>query len=293
MNDRGGVAGEPRNGEPLAFQDEYGLVDDVRMRWRVSSVTPRSDVPVVLVHGVGVSSRYLVPTLRALAPEHRCFAPDLPGFGRSPVKRTRTLAELAGALSRWLELAGIGPAVFLGNSMGAQFLAHLALADPERVRALVMVGPTMDPAHRSVMGQLLAGLRTAPFERCALFPILVRDYLACGARRILATLREGLASPLEALAPRIEAPVLLVRGEHDRIASEAWLRLLASRFPRAELATVPGAAHAVNFSRPAELAALVRSFLGVQRLGTELRDAGPESTFTGCWPFDSAPLRSG
>ncbi len=44
--------------------------------------TPHTD-PVVLVHGLGVSSRYMLPTLALLAPRYRVFAPDLPGFGHS------------------------------------------------------------------------------------------------------------------------------------------------------------------------------------------------------------------
>jgi 2-hydroxy-6-oxonona-2,4-dienedioate hydrolase len=242
-------------------ESHFTLVDGVRMRWQVSTAVPRTEVPVVLVHGVGVSSRYLLPTLRTLAPFHRCYAPDLPGFGRSRVKRTRSVDDLVEALGRWWDALGIGPAVVLANSMGCQFATGLAARRPALVRELVLVGPTFDPVAPTLLGQLWRGLRTAPHERASLFPILLWDYLASGARRILATMRDGLRHPIEAVAPRVDAPVLIVRGSEDRIAPERWVRFLANRFPNARTATVPGSAHAVNFSAPLELTRLTRSFV--------------------------------
>ncbi len=45
--------------------------------------SPEGRPAVILVHGLVVSSRYMVPTLRQLAPHYRVYAPDLPGFGKS------------------------------------------------------------------------------------------------------------------------------------------------------------------------------------------------------------------
>lgn len=59
---------------------------------------------VVVVHGLGLSSRYLEPTLRLLASDFRVLAPDLPGFGRSTrPAQPLTLAELAGAVVAWMD----------------------------------------------------------------------------------------------------------------------------------------------------------------------------------------------
>src|SRR4051812_8359907 len=64
--------------------------------------------PVVLVHGVGVSGRYMLPTARELAPHHPVFVPDLPGFGRSEKPpHIYNVAELADALAGWMQGLGL------------------------------------------------------------------------------------------------------------------------------------------------------------------------------------------
>src|SRR5213593_2730802 len=60
--------------------------------------------PVVLVHGYGVSGRYMLPLARSLAPFVSVFAPDLPGYGRSQRPPSPLgVADLAAALAGWLD----------------------------------------------------------------------------------------------------------------------------------------------------------------------------------------------
>src|SRR5215210_9038402 len=61
----------------------YG-VEGLTMHARVSmDPAPAGSLPVVLVHGIGVASRFMVPVAGLLSPYHRVYAPDLPGFGAS------------------------------------------------------------------------------------------------------------------------------------------------------------------------------------------------------------------
>ncbi|WP_292510847.1 alpha/beta fold hydrolase, partial [Methylobacterium sp.] len=56
---------------------------------------PDNRLPVILVHGLGMSSRYMIPLARHLAPHFRVYAPDLPGFGLSDKPhRALTVREL-------------------------------------------------------------------------------------------------------------------------------------------------------------------------------------------------------
>src|SRR5215210_849282 len=58
--------------------------EGLRVHARVSvDPTPSGALPLVLVHGIGVASRFMVPVAELLAPYHRVYAPDLPGFGES------------------------------------------------------------------------------------------------------------------------------------------------------------------------------------------------------------------
>src|SRR5438105_950055 len=69
------------------------------------AVHPRGErtVSVVLVHGLVIASRYMVPTAERLAPLCNVYAPDLPGYGKSAKPaRVLSLAGLADALARWM-----------------------------------------------------------------------------------------------------------------------------------------------------------------------------------------------
>jgi 2-hydroxy-6-oxonona-2,4-dienedioate hydrolase len=123
---------------------------------RVSAVPlPADRPPVILVHGLVISSRYMVPLARRLAPDFQVYAPDLPGFGNSAKPPfTLTLSELADALAEWMTAAGLTRAALVGNSVGCQILAEFALRHPTRADRLVLIGPTVDPAARTARQQL-------------------------------------------------------------------------------------------------------------------------------------------
>src|SRR3712207_4254294 len=115
---------------------------------------PAGSPVVVLVHGLGVSSRYMAPTARRLAPSYRVYAPDLPGFGRSAKPpQILTIEELTDALAGWMEAVGIDRAALLGNSLGCQIIVDFALRYPERITRAVLVGPTMDRGARTALRQ--------------------------------------------------------------------------------------------------------------------------------------------
>ena len=71
-------------------------------------------LPLVFVHGLGMSVRYLEPTMALLAAEYPLAGLDLPGFGRSgSPMHAFDVHELTHALMNWLDVRAIGPAVFL------------------------------------------------------------------------------------------------------------------------------------------------------------------------------------
>ncbi len=224
---------------------------------------PRPGAPsVVLVHGIAVSSRYMVPIAEALAPFASVHAPDLPGFGRSTKpRRVLGVSELAHALGAWMAAAGLGRATLLANSFGCQVAVELAVREPVRARGMVLVGPTMDRWARTIPTQVARWVRSGLHERPSLPVVLARNTLDAGAGRIWRTFLDGLHDSVEEKLPAIETPTLVVRGERDPIVPERWAAEVARLLPRGRLAVVPGAGHALNYSRPDDLARLVRVFL--------------------------------
>lgn len=253
------------NCQSIGLESMWAVVSGRRMHARVSLHPTNSSVreSVVLVHGLGVSSHYMVPTAVKLAPNCRVYAPDLPGFGKSS-RPTHILnvPQMADALNEWMDAVGLESASFIGNSMGCQVIVDLAVRYPQRVERMVLTGPTFDREARASFPSLLWRVaRDGRWEPRSLSPIIVIDYLSAGLVRIAKTLRYGLLDPIEEKLPLVKVPALIVRGEHDSIVPLPWARLVADLIPSARLVVIPGAPHAVNFASPGKLVRAAGPFL--------------------------------
>jgi 2-hydroxy-6-oxonona-2,4-dienedioate hydrolase len=219
--------------------------------------------PVVLVHGYGLSGRYMLPLARALAPSCEAFVPDLPGQGKSAALRGPGLSigDLAGALGSWVAANGLTRPTFVANSMGCQIVTDLAARRPECVGRMVLVGPTVEPARRSARHQLFSMLRETAREPLPLIALAARDDMTAGIRTLLSTARAVLDDRIEERLPLIEQPTVVVHGEEDGFVSRDWAERVTALLPRGRLVVVPGEPHAVNYTRPALIAGLVRELL--------------------------------
>lgn len=238
-------------------------VDGRRMYARVSvDVVPNDRLPVILVHGLGMSSRYMIPLARHLAPHFKVYAPDLPGFGSSDKpRRTLTVRELADALAAWMRVVGVERAAFVGNSLGCEVLVELALLHPRLVDRLVLQGPTPDPEARNLIRQIAGFFAIAPFERWSLAWVALTDYARGGIGRYILTLRSMVDNRIGEKVLRVMQPTLVVWGTRDYIVPYAFVARLAGSLPRGRLAVIPGAAHGINYSHPEAFAAVLLPFL--------------------------------
>lgn len=247
-------------GNGTELTSRYVQADGCRTHVRVAERA--AGPPVVLVHGLVISSLYMVPTARCLAPFVPVYAPDLPGFGLSgKPRRVLSVREHAHWLAAWMDAMGMARAVFAGNSFGCQVIAHLAADHPHRVSAAVLAGPTMDPHARTAPAQIGRWLVDWTRERPSLAPAHVRDYGKAGIPRALRTFRLALEDRIEEQLPRVQAPTLVVRGARDRIVPERWAREAAALLPRGRYAEVPGGPHCGNYTTPDPFARLVRAFI--------------------------------
>lgn len=241
-------------------------IDGVRVHGRVNaSPAPVSGPPIVFVHGLGVSTRYMEPTMQRLAGAYQVAALDFPGFGRSgSPRRSLRLPALADSLLRWLDARGIGPAVFVGNSFGCQVIVDSVVREPARALGLVLNAPTMDPAHRTALGQIMRVIADIPHESFRLAWIVTRDYLRAGPYRLLVTLRSALADRIEEKLPHIAVPVAVLCGALDPVVRVDWAeevtQLVGRECPGAPGATlhvVHDGSHALPFDEPDAVAALI------------------------------------
>lgn len=244
------------------LESKWTRVDGIRMHARVSANPLPDNAPlVVLVHGMGISSRYFAPTAVRLATRYRTFAPDLPGFGLSDKPKGRkSLGELVDWLAAWTRSYGIKRAAFVGNSLGCQFVADLAVRYPELVQCAALVGPTTDPQAQTIRAQLKRWRENDPHEPKEKQFICWRDYIDCGVKRLVRSFRMSLEDHIEGKLPHVKPPTAVIRGGLDPIIPQRWAEEATRLLPQGRLIVVPGAYHTVNFSSPLELVRVLRPF---------------------------------
>ena len=245
------------------IESQWTRVGDFRMHARVSvSPARHQSLPVVLVHGIGITSRYWVPTSILLAPWFRNYAPDFPGFGLSDKPRADLrVPQFADWLAAWVRARRLRNVALVGNSFGCQIVADCAVRYPELVSCTVHIGPTTDPHGRTVREQVRRWQKNNPGEPFTHKLVSYRDYWDCGIPRVLAAFGSQLEDRIERKLPHIKVPSLIVRGSNDPIVPQRWAEEAARLLPQGRLAVVPGAFHTVNFSSPLELIRVMVPFL--------------------------------
>lgn len=238
---------------------------------------------VVLVHGFTQTGRCWGPIAADLERDHEVVRVDAPGHGGS--------ADVEAGLRDGAGLIGDagGLAAYVGYSMGARFCLHLALAQPSRVRALVLIGGTAgieDQAERAARRE--QDLRTA--QRIAaqgleafldgwldqpLFSSLPPE-ADCREERLANTVRglqsslvragTGSQEPLWDQLPRLSMPVLVVAGEQDAKFAAIGERMATAIGVNATLALVPDAGHTAHLEQPEAFLSILRPWLATHDL---------------------------
>ena len=215
---------------------------------------------VVLIHGLGASSRYFTPLAGLLSESYRVIVPELPGHGKNlddgrPVTVRRFAHEVALAL-RELQSRN---ALVLGHSMGAQVAIELARAWPALVRRLVVAAPAVNDREDTLWRQAWRLVQDFPGEDNALKAILAVDYLRCGIPWWAKSCREMLDFPTIDLLGTVRCPVDIVVGTRDKLSPPDFGQRLQRRAPHSQLTVFDGGAHGFNYSHAQQLAQLVRN----------------------------------
>ena len=100
--------------------------------------------PIVAVHGLGGAHLNWMPPASGLIRSGHLLAPDLPGFGYTPPRRSYAISSHARAIVELLETLG-QPAVLMGNSLGALVVIQVTASHPDLVDRLVLVAPAAPP----------------------------------------------------------------------------------------------------------------------------------------------------
>jgi pimeloyl-ACP methyl ester carboxylesterase len=212
----------------------------------------------VLVHGIGVSSRYFHPAAAELATRGAVYLVDLPGYGAAPdPRREVTIADHAAVLARVLEDSRLVNPVIVGHSMGAQVVSRLAVDSPEVTDRVVLMAPTMPANERSLPRAawllLVDGLRN-PLKANL---VVAWDYfIRCGMPYFLRQCRHLFGDRIEDRLAQITAATLVVGGDKDLVVPPTWVRFVAAQIPGARLHLVHGP-HLFMYSDPVGVATAI------------------------------------
>jgi pimeloyl-ACP methyl ester carboxylesterase len=256
---------------------------------------------VVCVPGMGdlrQAYRHTVPALVAAGLRVATF--DLRGHGDSDDTFTRYDDEAAaGDLLALIDALGGGPALVLGNSMGAGAAAIAAARVPERVAGLALLGPFVrnpdvnrlkELAMRAALLRPWGPAAWKAYHRSAFPGRKPADFAEHEARMRASLRRPGrwkafqrttrtTHAPAEAVLPEVTAPVLVVMGtaDPDWPDATAEARWVAAAL-RGELLLVDGAGHYPMAEEPEQvnpaLVAFARQAFGGAGAGAGGADAG-------------------
>jgi pimeloyl-ACP methyl ester carboxylesterase len=244
------------------------LVDGNWIRYRVGG--PVDAPPMIHQHGFAISGSYLLPTAALLTDSFRVYVPDLPGFGRSPKpKQTLGIEDLGTALNHFMDALGIEQAVVVGNSLGCAITAELIDEAPEKVSKAVMVGLAGGPHNRPLAKALVQMARDGLVEPPTLLPVAAPDYLRYGVVRAIKLFDRMTKFPAYQRFMSLPVPVMVVIGSEDPLRPP-WSRIsraLSEMPPGITIVLFQGAAHAINFTHPRELAHAIRQYVA----GDEVR----------------------
>lgn len=219
-------------------------------------------LPLILLHANPGDSQDFEAVIPALAQQYRVLALDWPGYGQSSLpQQPETVGVLFfyQVLREFLNALALPPAFFIGNSLGGNAAARLAIESPEHVRALVLVAPGgfTSPSFRTRSFCALQGSRfsLSPYRFASLYlkrrtattrAMLVRASTIQAATPQLTLNRaiwRNFATPdndLRSIAHGIKAPTLLLFGKLDPvIPADKDGKVAAAIIPNSRLVTLP------------------------------------------------------
>ncbi len=238
-------------------------------------------MPLVLVHGHPFDRTMWTPQLTEFSRTRRVIAPDLRGYGASPVVPGVTpLSVFADDIAALLDDLGVDRFVLAGLSMGGQIVMECWARFPERIAGMVLADtfPAAETeegrAGRYAMAERLLreGMRGYADEvlHRMVAPYADVEVAAHVHRMMTATSPEGAAAALRGraerpdyrdLLTRVTVPALVVVGEDDTYTPVADAEALHAGLPDATLHVVTAAAHLPNLERPEEFNKALADFL--------------------------------
>jgi pimeloyl-ACP methyl ester carboxylesterase len=275
-------------------EDKYVTVDGLKLRY----IEEGSGPAVLFLHGASLGSsadvflRNLGPFARA---GFRAIALDLPGFGLSEIPAKQTMPQQRNAIPKFIDTMKLGKTALMAHSRSGGFAIQLALEDPSRYSAVVILGTgtLLPPQMESQVGKYEAVQARVDKEMAEKEPtledsrkllqadtfnhaLISEDDVAIRNRRStgknfdahVARQADGGGAPANPAAKpmwqrltELKMPLLMIYGREDRAHAGERAELLKQQQPQMAVHIVNGCKHMVHWDAQAEMERLAIPFL--------------------------------
>ncbi len=236
----------------------------------------RRGIPIVLVHGLGSSAETWAPLMWRLSKEFLVYAPDMPGFGRTPMapEGVNILTHVL-YLERFLDALGYPRVILVGNSLGGWIATRFAVEHPERVEHLYLLnsaGLRREEMNSPYAVDRASARRSIEYisGRAMPLPGFVLDAIVRNSQNpAYAGFIQGYdpAEELDGVLTQVQTPTTIIWGEQDRLFPVSIAREFHSGIANAELVLLPNAAHMPQTQSTKRVAQIIMREAGVELTG--------------------------
>ena len=246
-----------------------------------------SEIPIVLVAGMGGSRSYWKPQIGDFAKEHQVLAYDQRGTGGSSALKVESIEQLAADFIGLLDVLKIEKVHFVGHSTGGAIGQVIAIHYPERLASLVLYASVHKADHyrHRVWGlrkQILEVMGPEVYAKTTSLLFYPPEFTNAHHDELLAvearTAQFELSSP-EIMGSRIESilkfdisadlkkiktPTLVICAKDDLLTPAYFSEEMATLIPNAQLILFEKGGHAYSRSNPEQFNKLVLDFIHSQ-----------------------------
>jgi pimeloyl-ACP methyl ester carboxylesterase len=259
-------------------RNEILLATGIRLHY--TEAGDPSAPPVLLLHGYSDSAFSYSPIMPLLAEQAHLFALDQRGHGQSDRPLSGySMPDFAADVIAFMDALQLPQIILIGHSMGSLIAQEVAIAAPERITGLVLLGSAANAGNIVGISELqgfIADLSDPvpeefirEFQLSNAYQPLADDFLAQAVaescklpayvwKKVLAGLMDVDNTPrLDA----IRAPTLLLWGDRDSYFPRSEQEALRKGIADATLKIYSDTGHSVHWERPKETAADLGAFI--------------------------------
>jgi pimeloyl-ACP methyl ester carboxylesterase len=245
------------------IREETCDVAGVRMHYYCAG---RRGTPLVFMHGLGSSAETWAALMLLLSKEYLVYAPDLPGFGRTPLAPEGTnIKTHVLYLERFLDALGYPRVTLVGNSLGGWIATRFAVEHPERVDRLYLLnsaGLRRENMHSPYVEDRIAA--TSSLEHMLGYSLPVPPFVLDAFVRNSQT--PAYAGFIRGYDPReeldtvladVQAPTTIIWGERDNLLPLICAHDFHSGITNSELVLLPSVGHMPQIQSPVKVAHVI------------------------------------